>query len=148
MSFFSRFGKTIAIVLVCSGAAFYAGWQAPSLLGGMFEQKQPAPPVPKFYPLDRFVISMPGQKYEHYVLLEMALKSSTPDAEKILKEADPLVRNTMMKMFSGKQVSELNKPANLDSLQTEAKKLLNKVLKSNNFDMNIGEVLFTRLVIQ
>ncbi|MCL1038717.1 flagellar basal body-associated FliL family protein [Shewanella submarina] len=148
MSFMKKHLKTLTIALGCSAGAFYLGWQSPTLMGDVFEQQQVAQPTPRFYPLERFIISVPGKEYQHYVLLELALKSSSANAKHQLAEADPLVRNSLMKMFAGKQVDELNKPKNLEQLQQEAKDLLTNVLSANKFAVKIDDVLFTRLVIQ
>ena len=148
MSFMKKHFKTLAITLCCSAGAFYLGWQSPNLMGDVFAPQQVAQPTPRFYPLERFIISVPGKEYQHYVLLELALKSSSQNAKHELTEADPLVRNSLMKMFAGKQVEELNKPKNLEQLQQEAKDLLTNVLSANQFAVKIDDVLFTRLVIQ
>ncbi|MGI2258628.1 flagellar basal body-associated FliL family protein [Shewanella sp. GXUN23E] len=148
MSFIKKHAKTAVIALTCSGAAFYLGWQSPQLLGERFEHPKAATAAANFYPLERFIISVPGEEYQHYVLLELALKSSSANAKHLLSQADPLVRNSLMKMFAGKQVQELNQPDNLEQLQTEAKGLLTQVLKENQFAVQIDDVLFTRLVIQ
>lgn len=105
-------------------------------------------PVAKFYPLEKFVISIPGDKYPHYMLLEMSLKSYNPDMKTVLVEADPLIRNAMMKMFSRKTFEQLNHLDQLDGLQAEALILMVKVLSDNKLPSDIDEVLFTRMVIQ
>lgn len=148
MSFMKKHFKTIAVALGCSAGAFYLGWQSPTMLGGVFEEQQVPADIPRFYPLERFIISVPGKEYQHYVLLELALKTSSANAKHLLSEADPLVRNSLMKMFAGKQVEELNKPNNLELLQLEAKTLLTDVLNHNKYAVTIDDVLFTRLVIQ
>lgn len=56
-------------ILLWSGGLFWAGWQSPTLIGGPFVSQQEQPDVARFYPLDRFVISVPGDKNPHYLLL-------------------------------------------------------------------------------
>lgn len=94
------------------------------------------------------IISVPGDEYPHYLLLELALKSRSDNAAQEIKAADPLIRNTMMRMFSSKSFNVLNQPQNLETLQLEARESLIKVLTKDQFTLDIEEVLFTRMVIQ
>ncbi|MEC4725939.1 flagellar basal body-associated FliL family protein [Shewanella sp. D64] len=138
----------VIIFLIWSTGIFIVGWQSPQLIGGPFVAKEQQPETAKFYPLDKFVISVPGDEYPHYLLLEMALKSRSINVTPTLKEADPLVRNTLMKMFSRKHFKDLNNSDQLDSLQKEALVLLSGVLAENHYTIELEEVLFTRMVIQ
>ncbi|WP_076413071.1 flagellar basal body-associated protein FliL [Shewanella sp. UCD-KL12] len=147
----SSMSKKITILLfliLWTASIFWVGWQSPSIIGGPFIPKETQDNSAKFYPLDRFVISVPGDKFPHYLLLELALKSSSPDVTKTLSEADPLVRNSLMKMFSRKHFNQLNDSNQLEGLQLEALTLLSDVLKENNYEIELDEVLFTRMVIQ
>lgn len=136
------------VILLWSAGIFWVGWQSPSIIGGPFVTQEKEPNTAKFYPLDRFVISVPGDKYPHYLLLEMALKSSSPNVSRTLKEADPLVRNSLMKMFSRKHFNQLNDSHQLETLQKEALILLSGVLSDNHYPIELEDVLFTRMVIQ
>ncbi len=138
----------LVFTLTWSAGVFIIGWQSPQLIGGPFVVKEQQPETAKFYPLDKFVISVPGDKYPHYLLLEMALKSRSVNVNATLTEADPLVRNSLMKMFSRKHFNELNNSDQLESLQKEALVLLSGVLAENDYPIELEEVLFTRMVIQ
>ncbi|NRD72020.1 flagellar basal body-associated FliL family protein [Shewanella sp. VB17] len=139
---------SVAFILLWSGVIFMAGWQAPQLIGGPFTATEQPPNTAKYYPLDKFVISVPGDEYSHYLLLEMALKSSSSNVKVTLDEADPLLRNSLMKMFSRKHFNDLNNSEQLESLQKEALVLLSGVLADNKYPIEIDEILFTRMVIQ
>lgn len=136
------------IAILWTASIFWIGWQSPSIIGGPFIPQEQEANKAKFYPLDRFVISVPGENLPHYLLLELALKSSSKNVSSTLKEADPLVRNSLMKMFSRKHFNQLNDSNQLESLQQEALVLLSNVLTENNYEIELDEVLFTRLVIQ
>ncbi|AQS35312.1 flagellar basal body-associated protein [Shewanella psychrophila] len=150
------FGKTSVskklsfslLIILWSTTIFWVGWQSPSIIGGPFVTQDEEANKAKFYPLDRFVISVPGDNLPHYLLLEMALKSRSTNVSRILKEADPLVRNSLMKMFSRKHFNQLNDSKQLENLQREALVLLSNVLTENKYEIEIDEVLFTRMVIQ
>ena len=150
------FGKTSVskklsfslLIILWSATIFWVGWQSPSIIGGPFTLQDKETNTAKFYPLDRFVISVPGDNLPHYLLLEMALKSRSNNVSTILSEADPLVRNSLMKMFSRKHFNQLNDSNQLESLQQEALVLLSEVLAENKYEIELDEVLFTRMVIQ
>ena len=150
----SQLVKIIVAVLVLissTAGAFWVGsnnadWTLTKLFAS--EPEVEPVPVPKYYPLEKFVISIPGDKYPHYMLLEMSLKSRNPGMQTVLVDSDALLRNAMMKMFSRKTFAELNSLDQLDSLQSEALILMIKVLSDNQLPSDIDEVLFTRMVIQ
>ena len=150
----SRLVKIIVALLVLISSTAGAFWIGTSSgdwkLAELFASEPEVEPVPvaKFYPLEKFVISIPGDKYPHYMLLEMSLKSHNPNMKTVLLESDPLIRNAMMKMFSRKTFEQLNHLDQLDSLQSEALILMVKVLSDNKLPSDIDEVLFTRMVIQ
>ncbi len=151
MAFSNTSGKKITILLliiIWSGAVFWAGWQSPTIIGGPFSAQKEEVVSAKFYPLDKFVISVPGDEYPHYLLLEMAFKSRSENVENTIKQADPVIRNSLMKMFSKKHFNELNDSQQFESLQKEAHQLLTAVLAENEFSIELDDVLFTRMVIQ
>jgi flagellar FliL protein len=142
--------KVFLVLLLISawtGGALWVGWQSPQWLDAFLTKEKPVE-ITKFYPLDKFIISIPGEKYPHYLLLELALKSNNQELQPVLNEADPLIRNSLMKMFSRKKFQELNNNDQLDSLQSEALVNIVKVLMEHEFPSDIDEVLFTRMVIQ
>ncbi|OBT05333.1 flagellar basal body protein FliL [Shewanella sp. UCD-FRSSP16_17] len=136
------------VFLAWSAGVFWVGWKSPELFGEPFTAFEPAPKVAQFYPLEKFIFSVPGKDTSHYLLLEMALKSRSDDAANIIRDADPLIKNALMKMFSQKEYEELHASHQLELLQTEAQVLLATVLNENNFSIELDDVLFTRMVIQ
>ena len=67
----------VIFIAVWSAATFYVGWQAPNFFGDMFKRETKITPVAKYYPLKRVVVTVPGEDYPHYLLLEMAIKSES-----------------------------------------------------------------------
>ncbi|WP_345332482.1 flagellar basal body-associated FliL family protein [Ferrimonas pelagia] len=102
----------------------------------------------RFHTMDRFVISVPGEQFQHYVQLELAIKSSTDGFEELLVEAEPLVQNSLMRLFTGKTYQQLSQLSDLDSLQNEVKLALTATFVENDYAMDFEDVLFTRLVVQ
>ncbi|WP_335902594.1 flagellar basal body-associated FliL family protein [Shewanella algae] len=138
----------VALLILATGGGFFIGHQPPEWLGKWLSAEEEVQPQASFYPLDKMIISVPGDEYPHYLLLELALKSRSDNAAQEIKAADPLIRNTMMRMFSSKSFNVLNQPQNLETLQLEARESLIKVLTKDQFTLDIEEVLFTRMVIQ
>jgi flagellar FliL protein len=138
----------VALLILATGGGFFIGHQPPAWLGKWLSAEEEVQPLASFYPLDKMIISVPGDEYPHYLLLELALKSRSDNAAQEIKAADPLIRNTMMRMFSSKSFNVLNQPQNLETLQLEARESLIKVLTKDQFTLDIEEVLFTRMVIQ
>ncbi|MCL1050870.1 flagellar basal body-associated FliL family protein [Shewanella abyssi] len=151
MSFIKKSAKRIQFsifITAWTAAIFWAGWQSPTLIGGPFLTQEPEVKLAQFYPLDKFVISITGEEYPHYLLLEMAFKSRSSNVARTIKAADPVIRNSLMKMFSKKHFNELKNAQQFEPLQKEAHVLLSLVLAENNFDIELDDVLFTRMVIQ
>ncbi|WP_299010282.1 flagellar basal body-associated protein FliL [uncultured Shewanella sp.] len=135
-------------ILAWTGIIFWVGWQAPHIFGGPFNQPKVEIKKERYYPLDRFVISVPGDQYPHYLLLEMALKSSSNNVKHKLTEADPVIRNALMRMFSSKSFEQINDPTQLEPLQQEAKTLLSNLFVEHQYKIDLEDLLFTRIVIQ
>ncbi len=141
----------VCVLLVWSGAMVIVGVVG---IGKTDDLELPfglgvaAPEPDKFYPLDKLVISLPGERYPRYLLLEMALQSPSQEIESKLIASDPLLKNTMIKLMGNKKLDELNSTSNMEKLQGEAKVALQEVLTNHGFDIQLDAVLFTRLVVQ
>ena len=53
-----------------------------------------------------------------------------------------------MKLFAKKKYEELNNPNRVEALQMEVQLALTKVLDDNHYQLELDQVLFTRMVIQ
>ncbi len=141
----------LSVLVVWSGAMVIFGVIGignPEDLDLPFGLSEKAAEPDKFYPMDKLVISLPGERYPRYLLLEMALQSPSEGIESILLQSDPLLRNTMIKLMGSKSVEELNGTHNMEQLQQEAKQALQTVLTEHGFGVQLDAVLFTRLVVQ
>ncbi|SHH17447.1 flagellar basal body-associated FliL family protein [Ferrimonas marina] len=138
--------NSLVLILACL-ISYWGGtqtadyWQEQPTQGHLMDQA-------KFHTLERFVISVPGDKFQHYVQLELALKSRTSNFDVVLEEAEPLVRNALMHLFSNKTYEELSQLRDLGGLQNEVKQALSQTLAANRYTAELDEVLFTRLVVQ
>ncbi|TKB47808.1 flagellar basal body-associated FliL family protein [Ferrimonas sediminicola] len=141
----------VCVLLVWSGAMVIVGVVG---IGNAeevtlpFGLGKPVAEPDRFYPLDKLVISLPGERYPRYLLLEMALQSPSEEIESKLLASDPLLKNTMIKLMGNKSLDELNSTENMEKLQEEARGALQNVLRSHGFEIQLDAVLFTRLVVQ
>lgn len=145
----SRKLALLAAFLVWSaGIAFVGSGNGDWFKTEMFGEKEVVDSGSKFYPMSRFIISLAGGDLPHYLLLELSIKSSNIEMNEALHEADPLIQNTLMKMFSQKEFDELRQANHVEALQNEAMVKIVKVLTEHEFPADIEEVLFTRMVVQ
>lgn len=147
MSFIKKNIKFIFILLLCL-AVFYGGSMSSKFLEDTFHPKPVPVLTPKFFPLGQFTVSIPNGNMPHYAMLEVTVESPTPDAEKIINESAPLIKNTIMKLIESKKYAELNREGAIDSLQNEMDKLLNKVLLKNHYKIDFSKVLLTKMILQ
>lgn len=101
-----------------------------------------------FMNLDKFVITIDGEERPHYLMLELALKTSSAKAHEQLIEYKPLARNVLLKMFSQNTFEELRQMDEIERMQTEVLGKLRQAMALNGYVYQIDEVLFTKLVLQ
>lgn len=101
-----------------------------------------------FMNLDKFVITIDGEERTHYLMLELALKTSSSKAHDKLIEYKPLARNVLLKMFSQSTFEELRQMDEIERMQTEVLGKLRQAMALNGYAYQIDEVLFTKLVLQ
>ena len=101
-----------------------------------------------FMNLDKFVITIDGEERTHYLMLELALKTSSTKAHDKLIEYKPLARNVLLKMFSQSTFEELRQMDEIERMQTEVLGQLRQAMALNGYAYQIDEVLFTKLVLQ
>lgn len=101
-----------------------------------------------FMNLEKLVITIDGEERTHYLMLELALKTSSAKAHDQLIEYKPLVRNALLKLFSKNTFEELRQMDEIERMQTEALGKLRQAMALNGYAYQIDEVLFTKLVLQ
>ena len=124
------------------------GVNKPESLNLPFLSQEAKPEPNKFYPLDKLVISLPGERYPRYLLLEMALQSPSEDMESKLIASDAVLKNSMIKLMGNKSIDTLNNTNQLEQLQDEAREVLQAVLIKHGFEVQLDAVFITRLVVQ
>ncbi|MEF2509398.1 flagellar basal body-associated FliL family protein [Vibrio mimicus] len=103
---------------------------------------------PSFYPLDKVVLTIKGKKQTHYVMLELAVETRRPDRIKNIDNYMPLVKNSLLQLFSDKTFDELQQSGAINSLQNEIKQTLLNVFATTGVVRDIDDILLTKYVIQ
>lgn len=135
-----------------TGAVLYLKSSDPDAtdsISQMFSFKsEPEPVQPTFHQLDKLVLSVKGQRQTHFVMLELAVKTRFPEEIKEIDSYMPVVRNSLLKLFSHKTYEQLQQERTIDSLQEEVKNTLLAAFSETQFAKHIDDVLFTKYVIQ
>ncbi|ENM5736980.1 flagellar basal body-associated FliL family protein [Vibrio mimicus] len=103
---------------------------------------------PSFYPLDKVVLTIKGKKQTHYVMLELAVETRRPDRIKNIDNYMPVVKNSLLQLFSDKTFDELQQSGAINSLQNEIKQTLLNVFAKTGVVRDIDDILLTKYVIQ
>lgn len=111
-------------------------------------QSEPEPVQPTFHQLDKLVLSVKGQRQTHFVMLELAVKTRFPEQIQGIDDYMPVVRNSLLKLFSQKRYETLQQAQTIDALQDEVKQTLLAAFADTRFADHIDDVLFTKYVIQ
>ena len=104
--------------------------------------------APSYHSLDKVIISVKGKRQTHYVMMEIAIENNDPEKMKEIDNYMPVIRNTLLKMFSEKTYEQLQEESDIDKLQKELKSTLLQELSEQSFVSNIKNVLLTKYVIQ
>ena len=81
-------------------------------------------------------------------MMEIAIENNDPEKMKEIDNYMPVIRNTLLKMFSEKTYEQLQEESDIDKLQKELKSTLLQELSEQSFVSNIKNVLLTKYVIQ
>lgn len=121
-------------------------------LGTLFEEKEEVIVMneePAFFPLEEFVISLKQPGNARFVMVEMSLMSYDPRMEEQVGELDSVIRNTMLKYFSGKSQDEVHSElSDIKALQANIKESLLESAKSYNQLLPLEKVLLTNIIVQ
>lgn len=118
-----------------------------SMVTEVFLPKSNASEQAHYYPLDKLVLNVKGNRKSHYVMLEMAIKTYQPDSIEQIDQYQPLIFNTMLQFFSNKNYQELQQQPLL-ALQQEVTATLKQAFVNTPIVADIDDVLFTKYVIQ
>ncbi|MDO6705495.1 flagellar basal body-associated protein FliL [Photobacterium sp. 1_MG-2023] len=111
-----------------------------------FSQPQNIDPI--FHPLEKLVLSVKGERQTHFIMMELALETRRPEAIEGIDNYMPVVRNSLLKLFSNKTYEQLQNDRTIDELQDEVKSTLLEAFDKTRYAHAIDNVLLTKYVIQ
>ena len=106
---------------------------------------------PRYIDLDPdFTINMDGDSNTRFVQIAVSLLTYFDDTEEAVKENLPIIRNNIILMVGRKSSDELATSQGKDSLQSEIREEVQRVIEENSGDgvMDIDQVFFTKFVMQ
>lgn len=144
--------SVVVSAITFTGAVWYMknhdNFDFGDLASNLSFQKEERPVHPSFHSLDKLVLSVKGQRQTHFVMLELALKTSQPEQIKVIDNYMPVVRNSLLKLFSNKTYEQLQSQSTIDVLQDEVKQTLLNAFADTQLAHAIDDVLLTKYVVQ
>jgi len=142
----------LAVALLALGAGGYAMFRLHHAQGekGTAEQAAASKNLPSLYlPLDPpFVVNFTNKQSPSYLQVGVTLMAHDATAIQAAKDADPVVRNALVMLFSGQSASDLATTAGKQKLRAEALKAVQKVVQERLGRPGIDALYFTSFVMQ
>jgi flagellar protein FliL len=142
------------VLVIGGGYAFMRGHQgaAAPVAGkaGKSARGAKAPALPEFYlPLEpAFVVNFRDDDSLRYLQVGVSLMSHDQAALTVAKDADPVIRDALVMLFSRQDYSILSDPAGKQKLQVEALAAVRKIVGARLGRPGIDALYFTSFVMQ
>ncbi|NRB69831.1 MAG: flagellar basal body-associated FliL family protein [Vibrio sp.] len=120
---------------------------ADSPLAFLAEEPHPAQ-TPSFHSLEKIVLSVKGKRQNHFVMLEVAIETRRPERIKNIDDYMPIVRNSLLKLFSDKTYEDLHQEGTVSLLQNQVKQAVLLAFDKTDILRDIDDVLLTKYVVQ
>lgn len=104
--------------------------------------------TPSFHELDKIVLSVKGKRQTHFVMLEVAIETRHPERIEAIDAYMPVVRNSLLKLFSDKTYDDLRQDGAVNQLQNQVKQTVLLALENTTIVSEIDDVLLTKYVVQ
>lgn len=144
----------IAIVLLVvagGGAGAFMMLGKPATKGATAEAA-PKPKLskqPQYLPLDpNFVVNFRGDQAHHFLQVGVTLMTHDPEGISAAKDANPVIRNALVLLFSNQDDNALMTAVGKRKLQAQALEAVQQVVKKQIGRPGIEAVYFTSFVMQ
>ena len=139
-----------AALLLASGVGGYALLKSRSHAAGAAKVEQPKLAKEELYlPLDpAFVVNFRDDESLRYLQVGVTLMSHDPDAITAAKNADPVIRDALVSLFSSKDYSIISDAAGRQKLQEQALAAVRKIVQARLDRPGIEALYFTSFVMQ
>jgi Flagellar basal body-associated protein len=142
-------GLAVALMLVL-GVSLYAwlAWHA-SATGAAKVESTKLVKDELYLPLDpAFVVNFRDDDSLRYLQVGVTLMSHDPDAITVAKNADPVIRDALVSLFSSKDYSIISDPAGRQKLQQQALAAVREIVQKRLGRPGIDALYFTSFVMQ
>ena len=113
--------------------------------------EEPAPPKPKptkFMDLELFTVNLNADEGRQYLQVGLTIKIKETPVEQEIGKQMPDIRNRILMLLSSKKSSEVNSIVGKQQLSQQIVEEIKQSVKTEEFQSDILEVLFTSFVIQ
>ncbi len=123
------------------------GFSLPSLsfLNSKTEER---PQQPSFLELEKVVLSIQGRRQNHFLMLELAVETRHPERIANINDYMPVVRNSMIRLFSNKSYEDIQQDGAIEKLQNEVKLAILTAFEKTDILHGIDDVFLTKFVVQ
>lgn len=103
----------------------------------------------QFIPLkDKFVVNIAGTNRDRVAQIAVSLMTRSPEADKAVEALLPLIRSSLVELFSVQKAEDLMHAEGKEKLREAAQKRVETVFKENKSEVKIDKVLFSDFVMQ
>ncbi|MCP1374152.1 flagellar basal body-associated FliL family protein [Dyella lutea] len=149
-------GRLIILIIVAllvlggAGAGLYAAFgpkHAPADKAAELAAEKKKPEL--FLPLDpAFVVNFRDDQSARYLQVGVTLMSHEQASLDVAKEAQPVIRNQLLLLFSGQSYQNLIDAAGKEKLQAQALAAVQKIMQERTGKPGIDALYFTSFVMQ
>lgn len=100
-----------------------------------------------FFPINKVIVSLPGEDREHYFVLDLVLQADLETDRRKLDLIDPMVRNSAVAYLSALKFEEL-RGKSIPELQAGLEKALLSDFASRRVATPFKHVLVSKLIVQ
>ena len=135
----------IVAALILAGAGVAAGM----FYGKEGSAEEQPKMTSRFFPMERFIVSVGSDSYSRYLVLDLSLSTKDPQFYASLEDASPILRNVLVQHFANVTREQAkNMFSDVATVQSELLEQFNQSLKAQEFDSELDQVLVTNVFIQ
>ena len=137
----------VLISCVCGYALFTLRGQSAQAAGATVTPDKKTPEL--YLPLEpSFVVNFKSEEQQSYLQVGVTLMSHDPAAIDAAKNADPVIRNALVLLFSSQTSADLNDVQGKQKLQAKALDAVRKILADRLGRPGVDALYFTSFVMQ
>ena len=142
-------GVVVALALGIGGTFAVMHKAAPAGDTAKAEEAHPLSKTELYLPLDpAFVVNIRDGDTLRYLQVGITLMSHDATSFEVVKDADPVIRDALLQLFSSESYAAMLDPAGRTQLQAKALTAVQKIVKARSGKPGIDALYFTSFVIQ